>query len=227
MIEPNFLFVAPRRPVVALALALSFTFACGAADERPLSTQKAQGIAEQALESEGEQASNDDGSPNTGNTPVDPEDDEDIQFMKDNGYETQYFAQTCRSVAEDGSTIEESEQADLPVGEGRVLECETDSFPVQSTIEFLSSALERWCALGSVSSYEGGGDDRLQVDVASVPGDGPGTLIGSRDGDPITIHRVSGFGGGTLWPLWITTTYSVTEVKRSEPGKLCDEVFGL
>src|SRR5690349_22076983 len=51
--------------------------------------------------------------------------DVDLQFVLDNGFESFFFAQTCRSIGPDGDVIEGEE---LPVGNGRVLECET--FPV-------------------------------------------------------------------------------------------------
>jgi hypothetical protein len=159
--------------------------------------------------------------------PVDPRDDEDIRFVEENGYQTIYTAVHCRSVAEDGSSIDESEVAELPVGDGRVLECETALFPLQSTIEFLSSIGERWCALGELESYTTGGDERLDIAVVTEPGPGPATLIGSHEGEAITVKVATGFGGATLWPLWIDTIYSVVDVQRAVPGKLCDEVMGI
>jgi hypothetical protein len=150
--------------------------------------------------------------------------DEELQFLLDNGFESFIFAQTCRSVGAAGDVIDGEP---LPVGGGRQLECETADVGHLQTIDTLSSTGERFCALGQVSSFEGGGDPRLAVSVASTPDGAPWVLVGTHDGEEISISRISGPGGGTAWPLWADVLFDVIEVQPNPSAELCDDVFGL
>lgn len=149
--------------------------------------------------------------------------DEDLQFLLDDGFESFFFAQTCVSVGPGGDVIEGEP---LPVGDGRQLECETAPIGHLQAIDTLSSTGERFCALGQVSSFTGGGDDRLDVNVVSAPDGAPWVLVGTRDGGEISIGRVSAFGG-TAWPLIAEVLYDVIEVQPNPAGQLCDDVFGI
>ena len=151
--------------------------------------------------------------------------DEDLQFLLDNGFESFFFAQTCRSIGPDGDVIEGDT---LPVGGGRVLECETAVVNHLQAIDTLSSTGERFCALGQVASIEGENvDPRLSVTVESSPDGSPWTLIGTHDGDPITIGKVTGFGGGTAFPLAADVVFDVIELQPNPTGGLCEPLFGL
>lgn len=150
--------------------------------------------------------------------------DEELQFLLDNGFESLIFAQTCRSVGAAGDVIDGEP---LPVGGGRQLECETADVGHLQTIDTLSSTGERFCALGRVSSFEGDGDPRLAVSVVSSPDGAPWVLVGTHDGEEISISRISGPGGGTAWPLWADVLFDVIEVQPNPSGQLCDDVFGL
>lgn len=150
--------------------------------------------------------------------------DEDLQFLLDNGFESFIFAQTCRSVGDDGSVIDVEP---LPVGNGRHLECETEPARLLQTIDTLSSTGERFCAIGQVVSVTGGGDDRLSVSVVSTPDGGPWSLLGTREGEEITISRVTGPGGGTAFPLIADAIFDVFDIQPNPDALLCDQVFGL
>jgi len=151
--------------------------------------------------------------------------DVDLQFLLDNGFETFFFAQTCRSIGPRGEVIEGDT---LPVGGGSVLVCET--FPVThlQAIDALASTGERFCALGQVSSIEGENvDPRLSVSVESAPDGAPWTLTGTHDGDEITIGRVTGFGGGTAFPLAADAIFDVVDLQPNPTGGSCADSFGL
>ncbi len=150
--------------------------------------------------------------------------DENLQFLLDNGFESLFFAQTCRSIGADGDVIDGEP---LPVGGGRQLECETVSLGHLQTIDTLASTGERFCALGQVASIAADGDPRLAVSVASSPDGAPWVLIGTHDGEEISIGRITGPGGGTAWPLWADVIFDVTEVRPNPTAQLCDEVFEL
>jgi hypothetical protein len=150
--------------------------------------------------------------------------DEELQFLLDNGFESFIFAQTCRSIGPDGDVIDGEP---LPVGGGRQLECETSDVGHLQTIDTQSSTGERFCALGQVSSFQGDGDPRLSVSVASSPDGAPWVLVGTHDGDEISISRISGPGGGTAWPLWADVLFDAIEVQPNPTARLCDDVFGL
>jgi hypothetical protein len=150
--------------------------------------------------------------------------DEDLQFLLDNGFESFIFAQTCRSVGAAGDVIEGEP---LPVGGGRQLECETDPVGFLQAIDTLSSTGERFCALGQVSTITGSSpDSRLSVNVVSTPDGAPWTLVGTHDGEEISIARVSAFGG-LAWPLIADVVFDVTDVQPNPAGQLCDDVFGI
>jgi len=151
--------------------------------------------------------------------------DEDLQFLVDNGFESFFFAQTCRSIGPDGDVIEGDS---LPVGGGRVLECQTAVVTHLQAIDALASTGERFCALGQVSSIEGENvDPRLSVSVVDAPDGAPWTLIGTHDGDQITIGRVTGFGGGTAFPLAADAVFDVIDLQPNPSGGFCSELFGL
>jgi hypothetical protein len=150
--------------------------------------------------------------------------DEDLQFLLDNGFESFIFAQTCRSIGAAGDGIDGEP---LPVGGGRQLECETATVGHLQTIDTLASTGERFCALGQVSSIEGDGDPRLAVSVASSPDGAPWGLVGTHDGEEITIGRITGPGGGTAWPLWADAIFDVIALQPNPTAQLCDDVFGL
>jgi hypothetical protein len=149
--------------------------------------------------------------------------DEDLQFALDNGFESFFFAQECRSVGP-GSVIEGES---LPVGNGRLLVCET--FPVShlQAIDVSSSTGERFCALGQLASVSGENiDPRLTVNVASIPDGEPWTLIGTSE-EAITIGRVTGFGGATAFPLAADALFDVIDIQPNPTGDFCSAVFGL
>lgn len=155
---------------------------------------------------------------------ADPALDDNVVFIQQDGFQTTYFAQECRSIGDDGSVIEGEP---LPVGDGRVLECRTSVIGALAATDFLSSIDERWCALGVIDTFSAGGDPELDIQIADAPDDSPWTLIGSREGEPIEIGRVAVFGGATAWPLWADTHYAVIEVAPNPTGQLCDTLFGL
>lgn len=150
--------------------------------------------------------------------------DADLQFLLDNGFESFFFAQTCRSIGADGDVVDGEP---LPVGGGRELECETVSLGHAQTTDAQASTGERFCALGQVTSIAGDGDPRLDVSIASSPDGAPWTLIGTHDGEEISIGRITGPGGATAWPLWAVARFDVVELRPNPTALLCDEVFGL
>jgi len=151
--------------------------------------------------------------------------DEDLQFLLDNGFETIFFAQTCRSVGAAGDVIEGDP---LPVGGGRQLECETDPIGFLQSIDTLSSTGERFCALGQIASITGTSpDSRLSVNVVDTPDGAPWSLVGtSVDDQEISIGRVSAFGG-FAFPLLADVVFDVIEVQPNPSAQLCDDVFGI
>jgi hypothetical protein len=153
-----------------------------------------------------------------------PGEDEDLAFLRQDGFQTFHFALDCLSVAADGSSIGGEP---LPVGGGRSLECVTESMGSLSTVDALSSTGERFCALGQMDSFQGDGDPSLTVSVASAPEGAPWTLVGTHEGDEIQIGKVASFGGGTAWPLWVDTHYAVIDIAPNPSGQLCDQAFGL
>lgn len=151
--------------------------------------------------------------------------DEELQFLLDNGFETIFFAQTCRSVGAGGDVIEGDP---LPVGGGRQLECETDPIGFLQSIDTLSSTGERFCALGQIASITGTSpDSRLSVNVVDAPDGAPWSLVGTSVGDEeISIGRVSAFGG-FAFPLLADVVFDVIEVQPNPSAQLCDDVFGI
>jgi hypothetical protein len=151
--------------------------------------------------------------------------DEELQFLLDNGFETFFFAQTCRSVGAGGDVIEGEP---LPVGGGRQLECETDPVGFLQAIDTLSSTGERFCALGQIATITGSSpDSRLSVNVVDTPDGAPWSLVGtSADGQEISIGRVSAFGG-FAFPLIAEVLVDVVEVRPNPTAQLCDDVFGI
>jgi hypothetical protein len=150
--------------------------------------------------------------------------DEELQFLLDNGFETFFFAQTCRSIGPDGDVIEGDS---LPVGNGRELECETAPVTFLQAIDASSSTGERFCALGQLSSVSGENiDKRLSVDVVSIPDGAPWVLVGTSE-EAITIGRVGGFAGGTAFPLAADALFDVIDLQPNPTGDLCEIVFDL
>jgi hypothetical protein len=153
----------------------------------------------------------------------DPPLDEDLQAFLDHGMTGFRFARACRSIAEDGSILEDD--TELPVGGGRRLECTTFELTHLQPADVQASTGELWCALGQLESYRGhGGDARLAVSVADAPDGAPWTLAGSVDGEEITIRRLSGLGN---WPLWAEIHYDVIDLRPNPDFLLCEQIFGL
>jgi hypothetical protein len=157
---------------------------------------------------------------------IDPESDENLRFILEDGFETTYFAVHCSAIGEDGTEIDGDSVTELPVGGGFILECILDRLPSRSATDVLSAADEPWCALGELRSFATGGDERLGIVLVSAPDSPSPTLIATREGDPITLQLASAFGA-PLWPVWLVTSYDVVEVARAEQGKICDAVFEL
>jgi len=150
--------------------------------------------------------------------------DEDLQFALDNGFETFFFAQTCRSIGPDGDVIEGES---LPVGNGRELECETAPVSHLQAIDLSSSTGERFCALGQLASVDGENiDARLSVSVESTPDGEPWVLVGTSE-EAITISKVTGFGGGTAFPLAADALFDVIDLQPNPTGDFCSTLFGL
>ncbi|MEY4544925.1 MAG: hypothetical protein RL685_1120 [Pseudomonadota bacterium] len=217
---------------------LSLAVAVGCSPSDPVSTpgtELTSGANQQALagdsaaDSQSADCNEDESPPELADEPSgddeEPTEDEDIAFLRENGFQTFHFAVTCSSVAEDGSRIEDADP--LPVGNGRVLECVTGDLGFLSAIDAVSSTGERFCALGQVDSFRGDGDDRLTVEVTDTPETGPWTLVATHEGEEISLGTVAGFGGGRAWPIWVDTIYSVIEVSPNPSGQLCTEFFGL
>jgi hypothetical protein len=152
--------------------------------------------------------------------------DENLVFIREDGFQTTYFALDCRSLAEDGSSIDGATTSALPVGGGHTLECTLERFPNRATTDVLSAANEPWCALGELQSYRSGGDDRLTISIATEPDVAPAILTARHPGEEILVAQAAAFGG-RLWPLWIEASYDVVELARAQPGKICDQIFEL
>jgi hypothetical protein len=164
----------------------------------------------------------------TGHTALEASDptetDEDLKWVKDNGFSGLLFATSCASKIDGGDTIDAEP---LPVGGGRWLDCRTDKSVTRQTSSALSTTGEHWCALGEVATAKPNGDPRLVVTIAASPEGAPWSLRGTHDGDPIAIARVEFGGFGMTWPLWVEANYRTVDMRREENGKTCDELFGL
>lgn len=159
-------------------------------------------------------------------TPLDlsaPALDPDLAFLAQDGFESIHFAVSCRSVAADGSSVDEGP---LPVGAGRSLQCETAPLRQQATQLVLSSTNALFCVLGAMDSFSAGGDDRLQLSLMGTPEGAPWALIGTRDGAPIDVDRVVALGG-SAWPVWVEAHYGIVSIVPNPQGLLCDDVFSL
>lgn len=152
------------------------------------------------------------------------ETDEDLKWVKDNGFSGSLFATSCVSKIDGGDTIDADT---LPVGAGRWLDCRTEASVARQTTSALSTTGEHWCVLGEASTTKANGDPRLVVTIAASPADAPWSLRATHDGDPIDIARVSFGGFGMTWPLWVEANYRTVDMRREENGKTCDELFGL
>ena len=158
---------------------------------------------------------------------TDPNVDENLVFIQEDGFQTTFFVQDCRSLGDDGSIIEAPiDGGALPVGGGFRLECSLERLPSRATTDVLSASDEPWCALGELESYEPGGDERLTISIVTPPDVSPAILIGTREGEAVEIQPAAAFGA-LVWPLWIEATYDVNEVAPAQQGLLCDQVFGL
>jgi hypothetical protein len=151
-----------------------------------------------------------------------PDEDEDLKWVKEHGFESTLFMATCVSVGEDGSTID---TAPLPVGGGRHLECTSYAAVSKASTGASSVDGEHWCVLGAVDSSRTGGDPRLHVQITSTPDSGPWSVIATSD-QPIEIDMVhSNFGDA--WPVWIIAAYKTLDLQPEQEGKSCEELFGL
>jgi hypothetical protein len=158
--------------------------------------------------------------------PALPRADENLDFILQDGFETTYFSVHCSAIGEDGTEIDGDTVTELPVGGGFVLECRLDRFPSRATTDVLSAANEPWCALGELTDFGTGGDERLTITLASPPDSPSPLLVATREGEPINLEQASVFGA-PLWPVWLVAGYDVNELARAQRGKICDEVFGL
>lgn len=203
-----------------------FMLVSAACSSQPESAQNRDSIARESRSNANEEGQG--GMPSEEPTPpANPEDDPDVRFVKETGFESQIFARFCRSVGADGSVIDGAGLQELPVGGGRVLECDTAMFPAKAAQEFSASTGQRWCALGSVKSQKTGGDSRLKVEVTRGPGPGAGGLRGTHEGEAITIRKVSAWGTD-VWPLWIMAIYGVDVVQPWNMQKeSCEAQFGI
>jgi hypothetical protein len=158
--------------------------------------------------------------------PADAVEDEDVDlaFLRQDGFETFHFALDCVSVGDDGSVIGGEP---LPVGNGRSLQCETAPLGSLSAIDAVASTGERFCALGQIDSFHGDGSPELAVSVTSTPEGAPWTLVGTHDGEEIQVAKVAGFGGGTAWPLWVDAHYAVVDLQPNPTAQLCTQFFGI
>jgi hypothetical protein len=169
----------------------------------------------------------DPGSGPPGGPPTsDPNVDENLVFIQQDGFRTTYFVSGCRSIGEDGSSIEGTAGGTLPVGGGRVLECRLENLPSRATTDVLSASDEPWCALGQLGAYEPGGDPRLSITIVTPPDVSPAILVATHDGETFDLTQAV-FFGAAIWPLWIEAAYDVDQVAPAEQGKLCDEIFGI
>jgi len=167
------------------------------------------------------------GDSSPGDPPTaDPSVDENLVFIQQDGFRTTYFVSDCRSIGEDGSSIEGTTGGTLPVGGGRVLECRLENLPSRATTDVLSASDEPWCALGELGAYEPGGDPRLTITILTPPDVSPAILVATHDGETINLTQAAIFGA-PIWPLWIEAAYDVNQVAPAEQGKLCDQIFGI
>ena len=155
-----------------------------------------------------------------------PISDEDLRFILEDGFQTTYFAIHCSAVADDGTVVDGDTVTELPVGDGYSLECVLDRLPSRAAIDVLSAANEPWCALGELQSFEPGGDERLGIVLVSPPDSPSPTLVATHDDGRITVPLAAVFGA-PVWPVWLVTSYDVTELAPAQSGKLCAEVFEL
>jgi hypothetical protein len=151
-----------------------------------------------------------------------PDDDENLQWVKDNGFESTHFMKSCVSRGDDGSVID---TAPLPVGGGFQLECVTFDAPARDVTMTVGSDDAHWCVLGEVTSQHGGGDKRLAFQLLDTPADGPWTLRATAR-EAIDISTVEGFGA-TTWPVWVVADYRTVDLTPEQEGKTCAELFGL
>ena len=154
---------------------------------------------------------------------ADPNSDEDLLFIKNNGFGATLFMATCVSKSESGDTIESEP---LPVGGDRYLECVTAGRPSRDAMNVSSSEGERWCALGQLSASTAGGDPRLNIQVVDSPAEGSWTVRATSD-SPIEIRRVEALFGALAWPLWLSASYATTDLQPEPEGLTCEELFGL
>lgn len=153
-----------------------------------------------------------------------PADDENLQYVKANGFGGIAFAVSCVSKSASAATIEGES---LPVGGGRWLECSTARSVKSSTHNVLSAKNVQWCVLGALTSEKPSGDSRLAITVLSAPARGPWTLKATHDGAEIQITPVSAGFGATTWPLWVDAVYRTSKMKVGDESKTCAELFGL
>jgi hypothetical protein len=154
---------------------------------------------------------------------ADPNSDEDLLFIKDNGFGGTRFMASCVSRSDSGPTIESEP---LPVGGDRYLECVTAGAFDRAAMTVASSEGEHWCALGQLSTSTAEGDPRLHIQVVDSPSGAPWTVRATAD-SAIEISRVEGLFGALTWPVWLTATYATTDLRPESEGVTCEALFGL
>jgi hypothetical protein len=152
-------------------------------------------------------------------------DDDPVQWIIDNGFSSIHFMQSCVSVGPHG---EEARGEQLPVGGGYTLWCDTYSQINYDATEVQANDGSRYCVLGTLSgSGKAGGDERLRIEVMEDGTRGPATVRATA-GQPTWIYLASGFGGASVWPLWIESNYATQElVPAPNDGRTCKQAFGL
>jgi hypothetical protein len=155
-----------------------------------------------------------------------PSSDPDLANLIQNGFSSMWYVGTCVSEKDGAPTLTGDP---LPVGGGRHLACQTRRSPTRGTAIFSNDTkpAKEWCLLGESLSFKTDGHPKLTISVTSTPADKPWTVIGTHDGDEISISTGQSFGGKT-WPLFINVAYKTLEIRRLPPGtRNCEEVFGL
>lgn len=171
--------------------------------------------------------------PSTSDPPTPPptgdptEDDLELNSVKRDGWLTTWIARTCVSKKDGEPTIED---APLPVGGGRRLECMTASNPSPYSVQEVHSVGgDDWCVLGESVSWERWGDSALKISVTSTPDLAPWSLVATHDGNEILISPAAGpFGIGEAWPVGVRVKYKVIDMKPNPQSKLfCEQIFNL
>jgi hypothetical protein len=152
-------------------------------------------------------------------------DDPDLQWLANEPWTGITFAESCKSVSSNGSTITDEP---LPVGDGAHIECTTSSNVVRHTMGTTTQSHGHWCALGELIGSKPGGDSRLSISVSSPPSTTGFSLtaVTAPGQAPFGLKKVEAFGG-YAWPLWLEVTYRTIDMRPEVPGQNCNELFGL